>query len=168
MMKHIIHDWGDEHCRTILAARSAQQLPPHGRVLVCEQVMPEEPGPAPAKMLDIEMLVMTVGGKERTPREFAELFISAGLKLGRIVTTPTPTCIVGGTPQLMRRQSPKDAVLVTGRTCSGHPREFVIPAQARNPVAAEGAKKNWTPAFAEVTPFEAPTVTSSTAWRRPG
>ena len=32
--------------------------------------MPEEPGPAPAKMLDIEMLVMTVGGKERTPAEF--------------------------------------------------------------------------------------------------
>jgi hypothetical protein len=97
MMKHIIHDWSDEHCRTILRLIRAE-LPPHGRLLVCEQVMPEEPGPAPAKMLDIEMLVMTVGGKERTPREFAELFISAGLKLGRIVTTPTPTCIVEALP----------------------------------------------------------------------
>ena len=75
MMKHIIHDWSDEHCRTILRLIRAELLP-HGRLLVCEQVMPEEPGPAPAKMLDIEMLVMTIGGKERTPREFGELFAS--------------------------------------------------------------------------------------------
>ena len=97
MMKHIIHDWSDEHCRNILRLIRAE-LPPHGRLLVCEQVMPEEPGPAPAKMLDIEMLVMTVGGKERTPREFGELFASAGLKLGRIVTTPTPTCVIEALP----------------------------------------------------------------------
>jgi hypothetical protein len=97
MMKHIIHDWSDEHCRTILRLIRAQ-LPAHGRLLVCELVMPEEPGPAPAKMLDIEMLVMTVGGKERTPREFGELFASAGLKLGRVVTTPTPICVVEALP----------------------------------------------------------------------
>jgi hypothetical protein len=36
-------------------------------------VVTDEPGPTPAKMLDIEMLVMTVGGKERTKDEFAEL-----------------------------------------------------------------------------------------------
>jgi hypothetical protein len=97
MMKHIIHDWSDEQCRTILKLIRAQ-LPSHGRLLVCEQVMPEEPGPAPAKMLDIEMLVMTVGGKERTPREFGDLFVSAGLKLGRVVTTPTPTCVIEAFP----------------------------------------------------------------------
>ena len=97
MMKHIIHDWSDEHCRNILRLIRAE-LPPHGRLLVCELVMPEEPGPAPAKMLDIEMLVMTVGGKERSPSEFAELFASAGLKLGRIVTTPTPISVVEALP----------------------------------------------------------------------
>jgi hypothetical protein len=97
MMKHIIHDWSDEHCRTVLKLIRAQ-LPPHGCLLVCELVMPEAPGPAPAKMLDIEMLVMTVGGKERTPAEFAELFASAGLKLGRIVTTPTPISVVEALP----------------------------------------------------------------------
>ena len=97
MMKHIIHDWSDEHCRTILRLIRAQ-WPQHGRLLVCELVMPEEPGPAPAKMLDIEMLVMTVGGKERSPREFGELFASAGLKLGRIVTTPTPISVVEALP----------------------------------------------------------------------
>jgi hypothetical protein len=42
--------------------------------------------------------VMTVGGKERSPREFGELFASAGLKLGRIVTTPTPISVVEALP----------------------------------------------------------------------
>ena len=93
MMKHIIHDWSDEHCRMILRL-VREQLPAEGRVLVCEQVMPDGPGPSPTKMLDIEMLVMTVGGRERTPQEFAALFASAGLKLGRVVTTPTPICVI--------------------------------------------------------------------------
>ena len=48
-----------------------EKLPKDGRVLVCEMVVTDEPGPTPAKMLDIEMLVMTVGGKERTQDEFA-------------------------------------------------------------------------------------------------
>lgn len=73
-----------------------QQLPPGGRVLVCEMVVPEDPGPAPAKMLDIEMLVMTVGGKERTIEEFGHLFASANFRLGRVVTTKTPICIIEG------------------------------------------------------------------------
>ena len=69
LLKHIIHDWSDEHCRTILDFMR-EKLPKHGRVLVCEMVVSDEPGPTPAKLLDIEMLVMTVGGKERTPEEF--------------------------------------------------------------------------------------------------
>jgi hypothetical protein len=97
MMKNIIHDWGDEHCRTMLRL-VREQLPPNGRVLVFELVVSDDPGPTPAKMLDIEMLVMTVGGKERTEREFAELFASAGLKLNRVVTTPTPTCVIEAVP----------------------------------------------------------------------
>ena len=51
-----------------------------------------------SKLLDIEMLVMTVGGKERTQAEFAELFASAGLKLSRVVETPTPTCVIEAVP----------------------------------------------------------------------
>ena len=78
LLKHIIHDWSDEHCRTILSLMR-DKLPKHGRVLVCEMVVSDEPGPTPAKLLDIEMLVMTVGGKERTPEEFGELFAASRL-----------------------------------------------------------------------------------------
>ena len=97
LMKHIIHDWSDEHCRTILA-HMRQKLPKHGRVLVCEMVVTDEPGPTPAKLLDIEMLVMTVGGKERTEDEFRELFASCDLKLSRIVPTGRPIAVIEAVP----------------------------------------------------------------------
>ena len=93
VMKHIIHDWNDDHCRPILSLMR-EQLPPNGRVLICEMVIGDDPGPAPAKMLDIEMLVMTVGGKERSTEEFRDLFASAGLRLSRIVPTTSAVCIV--------------------------------------------------------------------------
>ena len=97
IMKHIIHDWSDDHCRTILKLMR-ERLPEDGRVLLCEMVVTDEPGPTPAKMLDIEMLVMTVGGKERTEAEFAELFASAGLRLNRIVPTERPICVIEAVP----------------------------------------------------------------------
>ena len=97
LLKHIIHDWSDEHCRTILGLMR-EKLPKHGRVLVCEMVVSDEPGPTPAKLLDIEMLVMTVGGKERTPEEFRELFASSGLRLNRIVATDRPISVIEAVP----------------------------------------------------------------------
>ena len=97
LLKHIIHDWSDEHCRTILGLMR-EKLPKHGRVLVCEMVVSDEPGPTPAKLLDIEMLVMTVGGKERTPEEFRELFASSGLRLNRIVATERPISVIEAVP----------------------------------------------------------------------
>jgi hypothetical protein len=97
VLKHIIHDWSDEHCRTILGLMR-QKLPKHGRVLVCEMVVSDQKGPTPAKLLDIEMLVMTVGGKERTPDEFGELFAASGFRLKRIVPTSRPIAVIEAVP----------------------------------------------------------------------
>lgn len=97
IMKGIIHDWSDEHCRAILSLMR-EKLPNSGRVLVCEMVVTDDPAPSPAKMLDIEMLVMTVGGKERTADEFAALFASSGFRLNRIVSTSRPICVIEAVP----------------------------------------------------------------------
>jgi hypothetical protein len=97
IMKHIIHDWGDEQCRTILKLMR-DRLPADGRVLVCDMVVSDDPGPTPAKLLDIEMLVVTVGGKERTEDEFRALFASGGLRLNRIVPTARPICVIEALP----------------------------------------------------------------------
>jgi len=97
LMKYIIHDWSDPHCRTILSL-IREKLPSHGRVLLCEMVVTDEPGPTPAKMLDIEMLLMTVGGRERTEEEFAGMFTASGLRLNRIVPTARPICVIEAVP----------------------------------------------------------------------
>jgi O-methyltransferase domain len=97
ILKHIIHDWDDTRSQRILSL-IREQLPANGRVLLCELVVPDSPGPAPAKFLDLEMLALTVGGKERTVEEFKELFASAGLKLTRVIPTTTPFCIIEAVP----------------------------------------------------------------------
>jgi hypothetical protein len=93
ILKNILHDWSDGDCRIILKL-IREQLPANGRVLLCEMIVPDETGPAAAKMFDIEMLVVTPGGKERTADEFARLFRSAGLELQRIIPTESPLCIL--------------------------------------------------------------------------
>jgi O-methyltransferase domain len=93
MMKFILHDWSDDHCRQILNL-IRKELPQNGRVLVCEQVVTAGPEPTPAKFTDIEMLALTIGGKERTEAEFWDLFASAGLRLVQVIQTESPLCVL--------------------------------------------------------------------------
>ncbi|KEF41665.1 MAG: methyltransferase [Cyanobium sp. CACIAM 14] len=93
LLKHIIHDWDDDRCLRILGhIRSA--MAPGGRVLILEQVIPPGNDPFPGKLLDLNMLVMTEGGRERTPEEYALLLEKAGLRLSAITPTPSPISVV--------------------------------------------------------------------------
>jgi hypothetical protein len=95
IMKHIIHDWDDEHSVKILAnCRAAMNE--KGKVLVVDNVIAPGNGPALGKLLDIAMLTYTAGGRERTKVEFAALFKQAGLKLTKVVPTKCPLSIVEG------------------------------------------------------------------------
>ena len=93
LMKHIIHDWHDAACITILA-NIRRAMAPGARVLLVEQVIPPGNEPFPGKLLDLNMLVMTEGGRERTPAEYASLLGRAGLSLQRIVPTASPVSVV--------------------------------------------------------------------------
>ena len=92
-MKHILHDWSDEHCRKLLG-HVAQNMNPSGKVLVFETVMPESAEPHPAKFVDMNMLAMTEGGSERTASEFHELCESSGLRLEEVYPTKSPVSVV--------------------------------------------------------------------------
>jgi 2-polyprenyl-3-methyl-5-hydroxy-6-metoxy-1,4-benzoquinol methylase len=87
VLKHILHDWNDETARRILT-NCRDALSDGGRVLVCEMVITTGPEGIPALILDIEMLV-GAGGRERTQREYSELFAAAGLRLERVISTQT-------------------------------------------------------------------------------
>lgn len=93
LLKHILHDWDDTACLRLLRGIRAA-MAPGGRVLIVEQVIPAGNGPFPGKLLDLNMLVMTEGGRERTPAEYATLLGGAGLQLSRIVPTPSPVSVV--------------------------------------------------------------------------
>lgn len=95
IMKSIIHDWDDASCTKILSqCRAAME--PGGRVLIVESIVTDGPESTFVKLLDLEMLVVTHGGRERTRDEYAALFEGAGLKLARIVPTKGPFAVIEG------------------------------------------------------------------------
>jgi SAM-dependent methyltransferase len=93
IMKHIIHDWDDESARRILQT-CHRALGPRGRVLLVEAVVPPGNTPHSGKMLDLQMLVLTPRGRERTRTEFEQVLRSAGFRMSRIVATTSPVSIV--------------------------------------------------------------------------
>ena len=68
LLSHIIHDWREDLCLTILG-HCRRAMNPGGRVLITEMVLPPADTPHPGKMLDVMMLVGP-GGQERTAQEY--------------------------------------------------------------------------------------------------
>jgi ubiquinone/menaquinone biosynthesis C-methylase UbiE len=95
-MRHIIHDWTDEQCHTILG-HIRKVIPKNGKLLVIEMVIKPRNEPQPAKWLDLNMLLIP-GGRERTEEEYREMYAKAGFKLERIVPTPTEVSVIEGKP----------------------------------------------------------------------
>lgn len=96
LMRHILHDWTDEQCRTILG-NIRQVIPPNGKLLVIEMVIPSGNDAHFGKLLDLNMLVLP-GGQERTEVEYRKLLQSTGFKLERIVPTKTNVSVIEGRP----------------------------------------------------------------------
>ncbi|MFE0173375.1 methyltransferase [Streptomyces sp. NPDC059002] len=87
MMKSIVHDWSDEQVVTILG-HVREVLPPGGRVLIVEPVLPEAVDPETAGLIyltDLNMLV-NLGGRERTRADFEDVCGRAGLSV--VAVTP--------------------------------------------------------------------------------
>ena len=92
ILSHIIHDWNEDQCLTILA-NCRKAMKPDGTLLIVEFVLP--PGNAPhfGKLADMVMLAMP-GGEERTEQEYRTLLGKAGFTLTRVVPTDTPVSVV--------------------------------------------------------------------------
>lgn len=92
LLSHIIHDWTEDQCLTILGhCRHAMKR--GSRLLIIEMVLPPGDTPHPGKMLDMMMLVGP-GGQERTEQEYGTLLGKAGLSLTRVMPTGSPVSIV--------------------------------------------------------------------------
>jgi O-methyltransferase domain len=93
ILKHVLHDWDDARCETILS-HCRDAMAPGGRVLVLEMVVPPPGVPSFVRLIDLEMLTVSSNGKERTEREFADLFAKARLSLARVVPTRSPYSVL--------------------------------------------------------------------------
>ncbi|MES2465605.1 MAG: methyltransferase [Armatimonadota bacterium] len=92
LLSHIIHDWTEEQCLTILG-NCRKAMSPDSRLLLVESVLPPGDMPHPGKVLDMVMLTIP-GGQERTEAEYAALLGKAGFRLNRVVPTESAVSVV--------------------------------------------------------------------------
>jgi O-methyltransferase/methyltransferase family protein len=96
MLSHVLHDWDDEQCVSILR-NCRKAIAPQGRLLIIEAVLPPGDSPHHGKMMDLLMLNVT-GGRERTAAEFTELLRIAQFAVLSIIATSTHQSVVEAAP----------------------------------------------------------------------
>ncbi|MFJ8228488.1 methyltransferase [Streptomyces sp. NPDC094448] len=102
LMKWVLHDWDDAHCRRILAS-VRRAMGPGAVLLVLDAVITPGNESQIGKLVDLDMLVLA-GGRECTEEEFRLLLADAGFAVRRVVPGPVVAVV--------------DAV-----PAAGHPRE---------------------------------------------
>lgn len=83
-MRRLLHDFYNPVCAEILA-NTASAMGPDSRLIVCDMLVPatvQVGGPQDLYWLDYSL--GTMSGKEKTLREFEELFDGAGLELVKV------------------------------------------------------------------------------------
>jgi hypothetical protein len=96
LLSHVIHDWNEDRCLTILG-HCRKAIKPDGRLMIVEMVLPAGDTPHPGKVLDMVMLVFP-GGQERTEAEYASLLGKVGFRLSRVVPTASAVSVVEAVP----------------------------------------------------------------------
>ena len=72
-------------------------IPPTGRLLLIEAVVPEGNDPSPSKLFDMFMMLFP-DGLERTEAQFRALLDAAGFALTEITPTDSPVSVIEARP----------------------------------------------------------------------
>jgi len=83
ILAQILHDWHDDDALRILA-RVREAMHEDAVLLVHELIVPEDDAPHPAKLIDLQMLIL-LGGRERTGAQWAELLRRGGFELAGVI-----------------------------------------------------------------------------------
>ncbi|CAK8537930.1 unnamed protein product [Lathyrus sativus] len=80
LLKWILHDWNDEECVKILknCKDAIVKNDKEGKVIIIDMVMEEEKETIETQLLFDMVMMVFFSGKERTKKEWAKLFSSAG------------------------------------------------------------------------------------------
>jgi ubiquinone/menaquinone biosynthesis C-methylase UbiE len=96
MMKNILHCWDDENSVKILL-NIQKVLPKEGKLLIIETIIKNDNKPSFGKMTDIYMMV-GLGGRERTQKEYQILLKMAGFRIEKITSTLSPLSLIVAIP----------------------------------------------------------------------
>jgi hypothetical protein len=97
ILSHVLHGFSDELSLKILT-NIYQASPAHAKILLVEDILQTEntPETAATKFMDLNMLVMTPGGRDRTRQEFDELLGKAGFFITAVIPTQTGSYVIEG------------------------------------------------------------------------
>lgn len=95
ILRYILHNWDDEGAIAILK-NCHHAMVENGKILVIEQVIPPGNEPFIGKLLDLHMLVLFPGGRERTENEYRALFEASDFQLTKIVPTKANVSVIEG------------------------------------------------------------------------
>jgi hypothetical protein len=98
LLKHVLHDWDDEHAVRILHCVRAQlDGASQARAIIVESLLLPGNRPDVTKIGDLAML-LTVGGRERTLTEYERLCGAAGLRIARNIQTAAGVSVLEAVP----------------------------------------------------------------------
>jgi hypothetical protein len=96
LLRFVLHDWDDADAARILGS-VRRAIPPAGRLIVIESVLPEGEAFTFGKWTDLQMLVCA-GGQERSEAEFRALLSKSQFDLQQVVATQSPLSLLIATP----------------------------------------------------------------------
>ena len=76
-----LHDWPDDYC-TVILRNLANAMFPDSRLFIAENIKPKHPC---SNTINMDVVMMTLSGCERTETEFEALLCGSGLRLDRVV-----------------------------------------------------------------------------------
>lgn len=97
MLKQVLHDWDDDRCVAILK-NCHRVMPSTSRLLLVEFVLPPGNEPFLGKWVDLHMLVMAPGARERTADEYQALLVRGGFTTCSVVPTPIGPSVLEAMP----------------------------------------------------------------------
>jgi hypothetical protein len=95
LLKRIIHSW-DEKSAIAILKNCHRAMVENGKLLVVEEVIPPGNEPCFGKFMDLMMMVMFPGARERTESEYRALFKASGFQLTKIVPTRGDVSLIEG------------------------------------------------------------------------
>jgi len=102
IVRHIVHNWGDAEA-TLILRNCAAALRPGGKILVVDGIVLPGHRKDTTRLLDLEMMVLSGTGRERSKPEFRRLFGEAGLRLASTIPLASTARLIVAEPRQSRR-----------------------------------------------------------------